>query len=795
MKKRIFSILLTLCMVLMLCPMTAFADENYMITQNFKYGTRTYDGTDPQTSPYTFAIPAGGMFGLATIEDCAPYELVGWKESVSGTVYAPYAEIENLQSDLTFDAVYQVQGGLAITVDGFMPGKTPADTTLSFASTIPGVTFSEGDIQSANWEEYRFDGARFDWDSMGNTTVFEAGVRYRIGISLNNKGLELAPSVTVNGIAPDYCGLSTYNGEPYALVIDFELGTPVAPTLAVTVDGFEVGKTPNDITYTFETTNMGVTFSEEDILANTGSWKYYRGEADEWLPMSKTEVFEAGTRYWCTINLDNKGLTVAPAVTMNGKTPEECYLATRDGTPCALLIGCDFGTPPAPSITISGPDVVCSQQDCEFSATAAEGAEISSFAYRLGDYGAETGWSRIEDGVYYGTVPASEYGDADSIELTVYGTAANGRPATATRTVRISPEHIYENGVCGCGAVREYTIEYVWGDAESTIPSGVKTHGVAFTLSSETFTRDGYIQTGWHDEYSREYELGGVYTLDEDMMFFPIFEKLVTVTAPFTTTIALGDAGEPGETTFWLGLVDSEGNELTFDDQFIGAEITTDGAGSYSGTMTITATEKWLYDMLYEGAFIWQYDDEEAGWTYDDTVWGVRLYMPEVAARSVGEVSYELLLYPTYVMDDGCFNLDLDAGPVEEMTFTNTYTAHAYALNHDADGHWDECAGCEDKQNAEPHKFGDWKVTKEATEKEAGEKEHTCTVCGYTETAEIAKLPATTDPTKPDTETKSDTTSPQTGDNSNMALWIALLFMSGAGVIGTTVYGKKKRAK
>lgn len=40
-----------------------------------------------------------------------------------------------------------------------------------------------------------------------------------------------------------------------------------------------------------------------------------------------------------------------------------------------------------------------------------------------------------------------------------------------------------------------------------------------------------------------------------------------------------------------------------------------------------------------------------------------------------------------------------------------------------------------------------------------------------------------------------DTKSPQTGDNSHMALWIALLFVSGAGVIGTTVYGRKKRAK
>lgn len=37
-----------------------------------------------------------------------------------------------------------------------------------------------------------------------------------------------------------------------------------------------------------------------------------------------------------------------------------------------------------------------------------------------------------------------------------------------------------------------------------------------------------------------------------------------------------------------------------------------------------------------------------------------------------------------------------------------------------------------------------------------------------------------------------DTTSPQTGDNSNLALWFALLFVSGAGTLGTVVYRKKK---
>ena len=51
---------------------------------------------------------------------------------------------------------------------------------------------------------------------------------------------------------------------------------------------------------------------------------------------------------------------------------------------------------------------------------------------------------------------------------------------------------------------------------------------------------------------------------------------------------------------------------------------------------------------------------------------------------------------------------------------------------------------------------------------------------------------------KSDTTTPSgskDTTSPQTGDNSNLALWFAVLFVSGAGVIGATVYSKKKRVR
>ena len=52
MKKRILSILLALCMVLMLCPVTAFAEDNYStLTWNFQYGTLIDNGVEQKASP------------------------------------------------------------------------------------------------------------------------------------------------------------------------------------------------------------------------------------------------------------------------------------------------------------------------------------------------------------------------------------------------------------------------------------------------------------------------------------------------------------------------------------------------------------------------------------------------------------------------------------------------------------------------------------------------------------------------------------------------------------------------
>lgn len=63
-------------------------------------------------------------------------------------------------------------------------------------------------------------------------------------------------------------------------------------------------------------------------------------------------------------------------------------------------------------------------------------------------------------------------------------------------------------------------------------------------------------------------------------------------------------------------------------------------------------------------------------------------------------------------------------------------------------------------------------------------KDGKCTVCGAA------------DPNyKPTEPGDGDTNVPETGDSSNMTLWIALLFVSGAGLFGATAFSKKKRAR
>lgn len=55
----------------------------------------------------------------------------------------------------------------------------------------------------------------------------------------------------------------------------------------------------------------------------------------------------------------------------------------------------------------------------------------------------------------------------------------------------------------------------------------------------------------------------------------------------------------------------------------------------------------------------------------------------------------------------------------------------------DGTDHWHEGSLCGARKDEAPHTYGEWTVTKPATDTEAGEKTRSCTVCGYTEKEEI----------------------------------------------------------
>ena len=334
-------------------------------------------------------------------------------------------------------------------------------------------------------------------------------------------------------------------------------------------------------------------------------------------------------------------------------------------------------------ITISGPDVVCAQQNYYFTAPAPEGVNLDKgFGFDTGGKGSGVDMTIDENGVGHGVMLTEWYDlNTNYFDLSVYGYTADQQFVSATKRVQVSQDHVYVDGVCGCGAIDGYIVEYI-GSGDDPICMEVKTHGKDLTLRGETFTKDGYVQTGWVDkETGAVYALGDTYTEDADVTLNPVWDELITLSVPFTTTVKLGGEAVPGETTFKLAIVGANADDSQYADVTVSASVTTNGEGSYEGTMTLSGPSRQLNDMLCEGAFVQQVNEGKDGWTYDDTVWGLLLWQG-IAEYSTDDAATEdtVLILPVICeeADDGMYyDLDWEANPVDRMTFTNTYTKSA----------------------------------------------------------------------------------------------------------------------
>ena len=135
-----------------------------------------------------------------------------------------------------------------------------------------------------------------------------------------------------------------------------------------------------------------------------------------------------------------------------------------------------------------------------------------------------------------------------------------------------------------------------------------------------------------------------------------------------------------------------------------------------------------------------------------------------------------------YYKCEGCGKFYEDALGTKEITDLASW-GNLAKLGHtesdwksDKDNHWKECtvAGCgviiENSKAAHADANNDGK----------------CDICEYN----VGKTS-----TNPGNKPSDDVQNPQTGDNSMMWLWVALLFVSGFGVVATTVYGKRRTAR
>ena len=155
---------------------------------------------------------------------------------------------------------------------------------------------------------------------------------------------------------------------------------------------------------------------------------------------------------------------------------------------------------------------------------------------------------------------------------------------------------------------------------------------------------------------------------------------------------------------------------------------------------------------------------------------------------------------------DGCGGYFSDEAGTKEIALANTvipklteHTADGTGWHSNETNHWNICE-CGEKLNEAAHTF-EWVIDKEATATEAGSKHEECTACGYEKAAvEIPATGTTENPSEPPADTDKpsgdqtgDTTSPETGDDNNITLWIAVMFAAGAALTGTAVYSRKRK--
>ena len=352
-----------------------------------------------------------------------------------------------------------------------------------------------------------------------------------------------------------------------------------------------------------------------------------------------------------------------------------------------------------PEVILNAPDTVCQTQDCAFTFNLPEGCTNPEYGYEFVSM-ASGDSATVENGVCSGVIEAAWYApDETSFVLTAYVTTADGFTVTASKTVKISEEHIYEwqseNGeywqkckLCGNETTKKLIPEIVISGADRVCRTQDYIFG--FTLPEGC----KLIITGYEFE-----KIGG---------------DLTAMLENGKYTVELASSGYPAEENSFKVTVSAE----TADGFAIKAEKSVTIQNEHTGGKA-TCRDKAKCEVC--GAEYGELDPKN----HTDLK-----HFPAKAATKTAEGNIEYW----YCADCGKYYKDAKA--TQEITKAQTVTAKLPSDNNTSTG------GSTGNNN------------------------------------------------KPSSNA---TTSPQTGDNSNLTLWIALLLASGGAVTATTIYGRKKK--
>lgn len=146
-------------------------------------------------------------------------------------------------------------------------------------------------------------------------------------------------------------------------------------------------------------------------------------------------------------------------------------------------------------------------------------------SYNKGDYGTGTDTSETVEAKDSTTLPGAIF-TRTGYTQTGWSTNSNG----STKNYNLNASYTVNAAVTlyPYWEIDTYTVTYNPGQYGSgTIAADTKTYGIDLQLSSSTYSRADYTQTGWStvDGGSKDYNLGGLYTTDADIILYPYWNR------------------------------------------------------------------------------------------------------------------------------------------------------------------------------------------------------------------------------------------------------------------------------